>query len=279
VDPRRTRTFRGQDPQRRWELALHTLRPDLAPYVLDCCGYREWTCAELVRRELPLPRIVLVLDLGPPIEVSGRSYGGGFVAGLTDTLAVHRYARYQEGIQLMLTPVGARALLGLPLVELAQRVVALEDLLPGEGPRLVAQLQHDPDWDTRFARLEAWLLRLLADRAPDRLVGWACTQLQQARGALPIHQLGAQAGYSERQLIRRFLEHVGVAPKRYARLVRFDTLMAHLRKRPRQRDWGELAVLFGYADQSHLVREVRQFTGITPTGLEPILAPFAPGAR
>jgi AraC-like DNA-binding protein len=279
VDPRRTRTFRGQDAQRRWELALCTLSLALSPYVLDCCGYREWTGAELVRRELPLARIVLVLDLGPPIEVGGRLHRGGFVAGLTDQLAVHRYLDHQEGIQLMLTPVGARVLLGLPLVELAQQVVSLEDLLPGEAPRLVAQLQEDSDWDARFARLEAWLLQRLASRPPDRLVGWACTQLQQARGALPVRELGQQAGYSERQLVRKFLEHVGVGPKRYARLVRFDALMAHLRREPRERDWGELAVRFGYADQSHLVREVKQFTGTTPKGLEPMLAPFAPGAR
>jgi AraC-like DNA-binding protein len=279
MDPRRTRTFRGQDPQRRWELALHTLPAPLAPYVLDCCGYREWTEAVLVRRELPIARIVLVLDLGPPIEVGGQRHRAGFVAGLTDQLAVHRYARYQEGIQLMLTPVGARALLGLPLVELAQRVVALEDLLPGEAAALVAQLQQEPAWAPRFARLEAWLAHRLASRAPDPVVGWACAQLQQARGALPIRQLGQQAGYSERQLIRRFLEHVGIGPKRYARLVRFDALMAQLRAAPRERDWGGLAVRFGYADQSHLVREVRQFTGTTPTALETLLEPFGPGAR
>lgn len=102
-----------------------------------------------------------------------------------------------------------------------------------------------------------------------------------------MRALAAETGVSQKHLIHLFREQVGLAPKRYARIVRLNALLRQMSAptapasasasarladaarngAPRTRpDWADLAVRFGYYDQAHFVREFREFTGTTPTG-------------
>jgi methylphosphotriester-DNA--protein-cysteine methyltransferase len=69
-----------------------------------------------------------------------------------------------------------------------------------------------------------------------------------------------------RRLIVRFRDVVGLPPKRVARVLRFERLTALL-DAPAPLDWARAAVELGYFDQSHLVREVRDLSGLSPTAL------------
>ena len=84
-------------------------------------------------------------------------------------------------------------------------------------------------------------------------------------GAVPIGELAREVGWSHKHLIARFRQQVGLAPKTAARLLCFNAVWRHLDE-GRPLDWGLVAAETGYADQAHLVREFRQFTGTTPTG-------------
>jgi hypothetical protein len=85
-------------------------------------GYAE-RGVPLRRREVAYDAIVVILNLGPPIAVDGWGPGGSFVAGLHDRASVTAHAGDQLGIQLDLEPVAAPMLLGLPMGELARRIV------------------------------------------------------------------------------------------------------------------------------------------------------------
>jgi AraC-like DNA-binding protein len=81
---------------------------------------------------------------------------------------------------------------------------------------------------------------------------------------VPIGQIADEVGWSHRHLIARFRRQVGLRPKTAARLVRQQGVWRRLDER-RPLDWAQLARDAGYADQAHLVRDFRQFTGTTPT--------------
>jgi AraC-like DNA-binding protein len=83
--------------------------------------------------------------------------------------------------------------------------------------------------------------------------------------------LARELGYSQKHVIHLFREHVGVPPKLLARIVRFERLMRCLRAGTVE-SWSELALRFGYYDQSHMVHDVRRFTGATPTEARALLA-------
>jgi AraC-like DNA-binding protein len=160
---------------------------------------------------------------------------------------------------------GAYTLLGLPMEELSGQTVDLVEVLGAAGRRLGEQLRETSSWRQRFALVDRFLLRRL-ERGPQPSpeVGWAWERLVATAGAVPIRRIAAEVGWSHKHLITRFRQQVGLRPKTAARLVRFDGLWRRLDDR-KPLDWAQLARDGGYADQAHLVRGFREFTGTTPT--------------
>jgi methylphosphotriester-DNA--protein-cysteine methyltransferase len=104
------------------------------------------------------------------------------------------------------------------------------------------------------------LHRLTIGPQPSPEVVWAWKRLVASGGAVPIARIADEVGWSHRHLITRFRQQVGLRPKTAARLVRFDGVWRSIDQR-RPLDWGADT---GYADQAHLVRDFREFTGTTP---------------
>ena len=169
-------------------------------------------------------------------------------------------------MQQWLTPLGAYRLLGgVPMDALSGQVVDLTDVLGGGIRRLADQLREAPNQRHQFALLDAYLLRRAQDGPePAPEVAWAWRRLTATGGKLPIHRLAAEVGWSHKHLITRFKQQVGLPPKTAARLVRFDAVWRHLATHQPAR-WDQVAVECGYADQAHLIRDFRQFTGACPT--------------
>jgi AraC-like DNA-binding protein len=187
------------------------------------------------------------------------------VAGLGDRFAITEHEGRQCGVQVDLTPTGARRLFGMPLSELAGRIVALRDLLPAELGELSERLEASADWAARLDLVEALLARrILGARLDSARVDWALARIEASGGNLDLGALARALGHSRKHLIALFHDQVGVPPKLLARLVRFERAMRHARSGAPVR-WAELASALGYFDQAHLAREVRHFTGLTPT--------------
>ena len=94
----------------------------------------------------------------------------------------------------------------------------------------------------------------------------ALAELQTLRDGLSIHDLSNRIGLSQRQLLRRFEERVGLRPKVLARIFRFQKVFKVWRlERERDVHWVEIACDAGYYDQSHFVREFQEMTGLNPS--------------
>jgi AraC-like DNA-binding protein len=284
-DPTRARVHTEAAEGWQWELAVRPPSAALAPYVHELQGYVERSSGPLRRRELPGLHVVVILEFEPRLRVYANGqetehacYAGGFVAGLAGAFTLTEHFGLQAGIQLNLHPLGARRLFGLPLHELRGHTVHFRDLVAPSERGLNEQLAELRDWDARFDRLEHFLwTRLREAAAPNRAVAWALHRIDQAAGAIDLEALAAELGYSRKHMIALFHDQVGVPPKLWARLVRFDRLRRAL-SAGAPRSWAELAIECGYYDQAHLARDVRQFSGGPPRqlleGLVPgVLAP------
>jgi AraC-like DNA-binding protein len=267
-----SRVFRHESEQDRWEMVHAAPDPRLRGHVLSYCSYREETTSFVRRRELPGVRVVLIINLGEPIRVlaPGGPAGWsdqpeGFVAGLHDTYAVTETGGSQAGVQVDLTPIGAYLLLGLPMHELSQRVVTLEEMFGRGGTLLREAVAEAPDWAERFALVDEFLLTLLdRARSPVPSVTRALGRLRESGGTVPVGVLAAEIGCSRRHLISRFREHVGVTPKLLARILRFERVIALVDGRT-EMGWAELAQACGYYDQAHMIRDFNQFAGSPPS--------------
>jgi AraC-like DNA-binding protein len=205
-----------------------------------------------------VPEVTLIFSFGPSIEVDGERLTS-FVAGVGETFSDTRHAGRQHGLEVKLSPLAVRPLLGVPAPELAGRVVDADALL---GSELGERLADAPGWPARFALLDAVLGARLDRRPPGDIVR-AWHRLAATHGGLSIAGLADELGWSRRHFGLRFREHVGLAPKPAARVLRFRRALALLEHDDGAR-LAEIAQACGYYDQAHLNRDFRAFAGSAP---------------
>jgi AraC-like DNA-binding protein len=248
-----------------WETARCPAPAALAPHVLGYVGYAETTPGGFRRLEPPNDEVHVIFSFGPECRVPERVRS--FVAAPDIRHAVVEHDGQQHGVELRLTPLGAHRLLGVPMDELTCRVVELDALLGSDGDELIERMHEAGGWEGSFELLEAWLLRRLADaEAPDPAVEHAFARLVRSHGAVPVAELVRETGWSRRHLAARFRAQVGLAPKVFARILRFRRAASEL-SRPDGRSLAEIALDCGYYDQAHLNRDFREFAGRTPLEL------------
>ncbi|MFI8960996.1 helix-turn-helix domain-containing protein [Streptomyces sp. NPDC053493] len=222
-------------------------------------------------RIVPHPAVTLLLDFGdgsPVVDgAAGRQERGSVVAGpgTGSGGAVWARGKNVECVQVRLSPVVARAVLGASPAELDGAVVALGDLWGREASRIRERLRDAPSWQDRFAWTDALLARRHEAGPPvDPEVAWAWRRIVGSGGLARVDALAAEVGWSRKRLWSRFRSQLGLPPKRAVRLVRFDRAAHRL---VAGEGAARVAADTGYADQSHLHRDVMAFTGATPAAV------------
>lgn len=262
------------------DLARH--RPaGLDGLVAGVVGLRE-RAAEPVHRRQPAGSLTLVrLSLGGGLDITELSGGEGagrarrsFVVGFMPGYADTHFSGELESLQIYLTPRGVARILGLPAGELGRQVVDLADVAPQLSGTLLDRLAATADWSGRFALLDETLRELAArGREQDPVAELLWRDIQQSAGRVRVAQLVRSAGWSHRRTIQRLREHVGVSPKTAASVVRFEHAVHELNPAS---DLADVAARRGYADQSHLSRDVLRHAGTTPAALRkaPVPTPW-----
>src|SRR3984957_12969751 len=161
-------------------------------------------------------------------------------------------------------PGRAAAILGLPASELINQEAALGDIWKVAMREPFARIGDFSSFRARRCELESALLRHLRNAVPsDATVSCAIRWLARNPSAR-IEELSTLAGISSRQMQRRFSEAVGYGPKMFQSVLRFQRLLYLASNGVGRLSLADLAARGGYADQSHMNREVRRFAGKSP---------------
>jgi AraC-like DNA-binding protein len=255
----------------RWELARRAPHPRLAPYVRELQGYIEYAPQRIRRREMPSESVALILNLGPPFRMidprdgSAMAERGTFVAGLHESHAIVDSEGAAYCLQADLTPIGAYRFFAVPMRHLAGVTTEVGDIQGRASERLLERLYEAPDWSARFDLLEDFMARRIgAARGPTRGVVWAWQRLERSHGLCGIRALADELGWSRVHLARQFREQIGLPPKTVAQVLRFSRTLELLPACGRG-GLAELALACGYADQAHMNRDFRRFSGWSPT--------------
>ncbi|HEU0103549.1 MAG TPA: helix-turn-helix domain-containing protein [Mycobacteriales bacterium] len=246
--------------------------PALRPYVADYSGWRQRGGPPARHRGLPSPYLTFIVTFDEPLVIAAHpdprqpaSTHRTLLGGLHTAPALITHGGRQAGVQVSLHALGARALLGLPAGELAQRDLDADDVLGPLATELYERVGAAATWPDRFAAVDAVLLRRLDPRqqvAAEVRHAWG---LLLARGGrVRADELAAATGWSGRHLAARFAVEVGLAPKAAARVARFDRARRLLQGDP-DRCLADLAGAAGFYDQAHLAREFRALAGCPPS--------------
>jgi len=262
----------NRSPAVHFEMVRRKPAASFAGIVTDICGYREIWPGHF--------RIIEYASLTVPLVIS---FAEAFAIGLGRAPGDNdRYASFAAGlyagpvmiesfggcccVQVNFTPLGARRFFGLPMSELRDRMVGLDDALGLDGVALREQLGEAPDWNSRFDIAEGFIAGRLAEaNALSPEIAWAYRTVIGSGGRTRIAALAGEIGWSRKHLAQRFSDAIGIGPKTLSRIVRFNRALSL--SKPRDDDWAGIAADCGYADQAHLVREFRQLAGQTPTAL------------
>jgi AraC-like DNA-binding protein len=251
-----------------WELVLRAPDPRLAALVSDYQGYVERGSPAPMRQQAPTTWLPLIVNFGATWDIADSEHGpptahASFMAGLGERSSFVRATGPASCVQVNLTPLAAHMFLGLPMHELANRVVTLEDVLPRGAHELTDRLEDAGTWEARFALLDGVFEERLAQaRRPSRDVAWAWRILERTQGRAPIGWICDRLGRSRRHLAARFREQIGLTPKTVARIFRFERAVALLGRG--DLSLAEVAFACGYYDQAHLNRDFRDFAGKPP---------------
>ncbi|MEZ2333576.1 helix-turn-helix domain-containing protein [Mesorhizobium sp. RCC_202] len=266
----------NRSPALNFEMVRRKPASSLAGIVTDICGYREIRPGHF--------RIVEYASLTVPLVIS---FADAFAIGLGHAPGDNdRYASFAAGlyagpvmiesfggcccIQVNFTPLGARKFFGLPMSELRDRMVGLDDALGLDGMALRERLGEASDWDARFDIAEGFIAGRLAEaNALSPEIAWAYRTVIASGGRTRISLLAGEIGWSRKHLAAKFSDAIGIGPKTLSRVVRFNRALSLSKQQ--DDDWASIAADCGYADQAHLVREFRQFAGQTPTALAALM--------
>ena len=215
------------------------------------------------QRILPDGCAELILNFADPVvqETRGpvRQPPLMFVGQITGPLDIRPTGRV-DLIGIRFRPGGAAALVPVPQHELLDRSVPLEDVAKKASERLA------PAFDAVNPSSRAELVTAaLQDSIQPELttVGESADAIVRAWGMIPVGVLASGAGIGMRQLERRFLDEVGMTPKRLARISRFQRVFHAMERHPA--GWTQVALDCGYYDSSHLVRDFHEFAGDAPS--------------
>ena len=209
------------------------------------------------------PGIVIQLPTAL-IDSSGAQIPVAFVYGQTIQQRTFHTTAGTRTLGVVLEPGALRALLDLDAHILTDDCLDLSELLPADSDFLERMATRKKP-TAQIAMLEDFLRRLLRKRRiyeEWRTLRTAYNLISEDAKLRSIAEIRSELGISERSLERRFRQRVGVSPRLYGRIVRFQSAMNYMRAGAA--DFTALAHNSHYSDQSHFIREFKEFAGTTP---------------
>jgi AraC-like DNA-binding protein len=254
----------GSGQQNR-RMHLSSAHPDrVAPKASSACAVAALFVNEydrdLPRVAIPRPAVQIVVRFGPSARDGLDVHAFGVQRGVRRKLI----RAGQRAVMASLHPGTSKAVLGVAADAIAGQVIELDDLWGRAATqRLLDQLASTRVTSEAAEVLESAIAaRAVISGSNNRLVLEAAERLASAG----VNIVATDLGVSERHLRRVFREAVGVSPKEFARLVRFNRALRAAHEDDGE-SWASIAVAAGYYDQAHLIGEFHSISGVTPRAL------------
>lgn len=258
----------------------HIPRPPLSDFVESFWLYEDCAAPQGLERIFPAGSLSMVINLredsirnyDPRDPRSFETFGGSLMVGAYSEFMVIDTACQAAVMGVSFKPGGAFPFLRMPASELRDLHVPLDALWKTDGANLRTRLLEAATPDAKFYVMEQCLLAQTVDR-PERnpLVQYAIGELDRARTVSGVTEA---TGLSPKKFLSVFREEVGLTPKLYCRIRRFQEVL-HFIRSGKPVEWADIALSCGYFDQAHFVHDFRAFSGITPSAYAAHKGPYS----
>lgn len=248
-------------------------QPPLNSYIDVFWLYEDYTPAHAKERVLPTGTVELSINLrddtiriyDPQSPERFQQFQGCVLSGARSEFLVIDTVCQASIIGVHFKPGGAFPFVDMPIDALKNMTVSLETLWGNAAVELREQLMEAPTAQRKFQVLEHFLLSRMADSlTPHPAVAFALKEFQRIPQLRTMADVTKSLGFSSRRFIELFRHEVGVTPKRFCRIQRFQKVL-HCIENGGQIDWADVAAACGYFDQAHCINDFRAFSGLNPT--------------
>ncbi len=201
------------------------------------------------------------------------SYGTAVFSGARSNCFAIDTSQQERIIGVQFGPGGAYPFFRMPASEMECASFDLDDLWPRQAGAIREQLLAAPSAGAMFATLERCLLSQLV--RPLQLhpgVSYALRQFNDPAHASRIAAVTERIGLSPRRFIQLFHQQVGLTPKAFCRVRRFQNALRSIRS-SNAIEWAQVALDCGYYDQAHFIHDFQDFSGFTPSAYASIATP------
>lgn len=247
--------------------------PPLSDFVELFWFYEGCDLPHAKERVLPTGTMELVINLhDDQLRVYDRqdtdrfqSFHGALICGAHSEFFVIDTAQQASILGVHFKPGGALPFLGLPAGELRNMHVSLDALWGATAGELRDRLLEAGTPEARFRTLEQTLMaRTARPLARHPAVAFALREFQGGQRARKVSEVTGRIGLSQRRFVQVFREEVGLTPKLFCRVRRFQDVV-RLVGTEQNVEWADVALSCGYFDQAHFIHDFRAFSGLNPT--------------
>jgi AraC-like DNA-binding protein len=258
--------------------------PALAPFIKTLWYARDPHATHRHERILPTGRAQIVISLARDY-LTNANHSTDPLQHSPASIFLGLYSRHQqidaidltELIGILFHPGGTVPFFPDNTHLFTNREISLEDLWGRAAQNLRNDLREASTPGRKFDLLDFALRHRFSESEHQRripIIDYALTHLNQSPGTTTIAQLTRDIGVSPRHLSQLFREQIGVSPKLYCRIQRFQQAVQHMH-RGDDIHWAELALTCGYYDQSHFANDFHAFAGLSPTHYSAAHRPWA----
>jgi len=214
----------------------------------------------------------LVFSMKNKLSISQKD--NDVLASLPDSFLYGQITEYKDIylinetalIIVVFQPAGINKLLGIPADELRDHIVETGEIFGKKGVEIEERLAGETTVHDKLILLNSFFIDLVSKRASENelFISASINFILKYKGLLSIADLVKFTGYTERHIERKFMEQIGINPKKFASIVKLHSFLRYTNNRTNDISLTEIVYKAGYADQSHLIKDFKKYTGMTP---------------
>lgn len=254
-------------------IRVHQPSPPLDRFVELITYFEGYQPEHRVEKVLPDGAVEIIIDLSECTKklfdaedpTRFQDFRGAWISGMRRRWILIEAQPGASMAVVRFRPGGARPFLGFDADGVTETIAHLDEVLGARVLELRERVLECRGIDARLGAIESWLLaRGGSSLEPNPLVEYLTSRLFAPAG-VKISDLVEEVGYTQRHVAKLFRRWVGLSPKQYASVRRFNGVVHRATHATEiEPDWADLALEAGYFDQSHMIHEFKRFSGLTP---------------
>ncbi|WP_027391864.1 helix-turn-helix domain-containing protein [Aquimarina latercula] len=249
----------------------HQLNGPISEYIESIFHFKDFMPDHSIERVIPTGHVFIIFELDNIPRKTfdnttlkpNKTYTKAWVSGIhKNYISISAHPK-SEMFVIQFKPFGTYPFFHFPAENLSDKVLSYEEIFKEELTQLRENLKKQESSKDKFNVAEQWLINRFNDsKIPSKELLYVIKKLETA----PVTNFNEAINgypYTQKHLIDQFKKYIGVTPKYYQRILRFNEILKQIRQKE-SITWSQIAYQCGYSDQSHFIKEFNHFSGFNP---------------